>query len=130
MSITGRVKWFNNKSGFGFITVCDGPHKDKDIFAHFSAIHGESSQYKYLVQGEYLEFNLEYKYLVQGEYLEFNLVKSESEQHEYNAADITGIMGGILMCDTHRLNQSQSQSQGPSKSQPEFKRKPRIIERR
>ena len=113
MSITGRVKWFNNKSGFGFITVCDGPHKGKDIFAHFSAIRGESSQYKYLVQGEYLEFNL---------------VKSESEQHEYNAADITGIMGGILMCDTHRLNQNQSQ--GPSQSQPDFKRKPRIIERR
>jgi cold shock CspA family protein len=113
MSITGRVKWFNNKSGFGFITVCDGPHKGKDIFAHFSAIRGESSQYKYLVQGEYLEFNL---------------VKSESEQHEYNAADITGIMGGILMCDTHRLNQSQGPSQNQSQS--EFNRKPRIIERR
>lgn len=113
MSLTGRVKWFNNKSGFGFITVCDGIHKGKDIFAHFSAIRGESSQYKYLVQGEYVEFSL---------------VKSENEQHEYNAADITGIMGGILMCDTHRLNANQNQ--GPNQSQSEFKRKPRIIERR
>ena len=28
----GRVKWFNNKSGFGFITLCDGDHAGQDIF--------------------------------------------------------------------------------------------------
>ena len=90
MSVTGRVKWFNNKSGFGFITVCDGPHKDKDIFAHFSALHGESSQYKYLVQGEYVEFDR---------------VKSTTGPHEYKAADITGIKGGELMCETRNMSQ-------------------------
>jgi len=53
--LVGRVKWFNNKSGFGFITVCNGEQKDNDIFAHYSAItSAEQSQYKYLVQGEYV----------------------------------------------------------------------------
>lgn len=87
--LVGRVKWFNSKSGFGFITVCDGEHKDKDIFAHYSSLHGESTQYKYLVQGEYVELDL---------------TKSTSEQHEFHAVGITGIKGGLLMCDTHRLN--------------------------
>jgi cold shock protein len=87
--LTGRVKWFNNKSGFGFITVCDGDQKDKDIFVHYSSICAESSQYKYLVQGEYVEFDL---------------VKSDHENHEYHASNISGIKGGILMCETHRQN--------------------------
>jgi len=87
--LSGRVKWFNNKSGFGFITVCEGDQKDKDIFVHYSSIRAESSQYKYLVQGEYVEFDL---------------VKSENENHEYHASDISGIKGGILMCETHRQN--------------------------
>ena len=86
---SGRVKWFNNKSGFGFITVCEGDQKDKDIFVHYSSIRAESSQYKYLVQGEYVEFDL---------------MKSENENHEYHASDISGIKGGILMCETHRQN--------------------------
>ena len=87
--LSGRVKWFNNKSGFGFITVCEGDQKDKDIFVHYSSIRAESSQYKYLVQGEYVEFDL---------------MKSENENHEYHASDISGIKGGILMCETHRQN--------------------------
>ncbi len=88
--IIGRIKWFNSKSGFGFITVCsDGSQNGKDIFAHYSSLRGESSQYKYLVQGEYVEFSL---------------VKSTNDQHEFHSVDITGIKGGLLMCDTHRLN--------------------------
>ena len=89
--LLGRVKWFNNKSGFGFITVCEGDHKDKDIFVHFSSIRAESQQYKYLVQGEYVEFKL---------------IKSDSENHEFHASDVSGIKEGILMCETHRLNNS------------------------
>ena len=118
MSVTGRVKWFNNKSGFGFITVCDGPHKDKDIFAHFSALKGESSQYKYLVQGEYVDFTL---------------TNCETGKHEFNAADVTGVKGGLLMCDTHRMNASPrppvSSGTGVGGGG-DIKRKPRIIDRR
>jgi CspA family cold shock protein len=105
--LVGRVKWFNNKSGFGFVTVLTGDNKDKDIFAHYSSIRGESSQYKYLVQGEYLEFSL---------------VKSENENHEFNASDICGIQNGPLMCDTHRLNSTSvnKSSYKPRVREPRF----------
>jgi cold shock CspA family protein len=81
--LTGKVKWFNNKSGFGFITVCDGDHAGKDIFVHFSSIGGDNSLYKYLVQGEYVDFYL---------------VKSPNEKHEFHAVNISGIKNGEIMC--------------------------------
>jgi len=56
--LLGRVKWFNNKAGYGFITVTDGSHSGSDIFVHHSAIGVSSEQYRYLVQGEYVEFGL------------------------------------------------------------------------
>ena len=56
--LTGRVKWFNNKAGYGFITVTDGSRSGSDIFVHHSVIGVASQQYKYLVQGEYVEFDL------------------------------------------------------------------------
>lgn len=86
--LTGKVKWFNNKSGFGFITVCDGEHSGKDIFVHFSSIGGDNSLYKYLVQGEYVDFDL---------------VKSPNEKHEYHAVNISGIKNGEIMCQTRKL---------------------------
>ena len=96
--LTGRVKWFNKKSGYGFLTVCggSGDYKDKDIFAHFSSVHGEDVQYKYLVQGEYVEFNV---------------VESKGEKHEFQAASISGVLGGNTMCDTHRENPRQPSRQ-------------------
>ena len=87
--LLGQVKWFNNKAGYGFITVNDGEHSGKDIFIHYSTIRTINSQYKYLVQGEYVEFNL---------------VKSTTENHEYQAVDISGIKDGPLMCETRRMN--------------------------
>jgi CspA family cold shock protein len=49
---TGKVKWFNNSKGFGFIQQEDGT----DIFVHFSAIQGEG--YKTLDQGQTVEFEI------------------------------------------------------------------------
>ena len=34
----GRVKWFNNRAGYGFITVSSGEHKNEDVFVHHSAV--------------------------------------------------------------------------------------------
>ena len=48
----GIVKWFNNKSGYGFITLKTGPIEG-DIFVHHSSLSVNTEQYKYLVQGEY-----------------------------------------------------------------------------
>jgi CspA family cold shock protein len=46
----GKVKWFNNSKGYGFIQQEDGT----DIFVHFSAIKGEG--YKTLEEGQAVEF--------------------------------------------------------------------------
>ena len=53
----GRVKWFNNKVGYGFITTCDDDKKD--VFVHHSSLQVSNEIYKYLVQGEYVEFVVE-----------------------------------------------------------------------
>jgi len=81
----GRVKWFNNKAGYGFITITDGSRSGSDIFVHHSAVQVENQQYKYLVQGEYVEFNL---------------ANTTSGDHEWQATNVNGIKGGKLMCET------------------------------
>jgi len=84
----GRVKWFNNGAGYGFITVTDGSQSGSDIFVHHSAI-GAENQYRYLVQGEYVEFELQLM---------------EGGSHKYQATHVSGIKGGKLMCETRNEN--------------------------
>lgn len=49
---TGRVKWFNDAKGYGFIEHETG----KDLFVHFSSIQQEG--FKTLTEGEAVEFDL------------------------------------------------------------------------
>jgi CspA family cold shock protein len=83
--LVGRVKWFNNKAGYGFISITDGERSGTDIFVHHSTINVDNHQYKYLVQGEYVEFDM---------------VKTDSSNHEWQASNVSGIKGGKLMCET------------------------------
>lgn len=48
----GRVKWFNDHKGFGFIEREEGP----DVFVHYSSITGEG--YKSLTEGQEVTFEL------------------------------------------------------------------------
>jgi CspA family cold shock protein len=86
-TFTGRVKWFNNKAGYGFITVTDGVKSGTDVFVHHSFIKVDNEQYKYLVQGEYVEFKL---------------LDTMTDRHEFQAGEVCGIKGGKLMCETRR----------------------------
>jgi CspA family cold shock protein len=50
---TGKVKWFNDSKGFGFITPDDG---SKDLFAHHSNIQMDG--YKSLKENQQVEFDV------------------------------------------------------------------------
>lgn len=48
----GRVKWFNETKGFGFIERTNGP----DVFVHYSAIAGEG--FRSLEEGQEVQFDV------------------------------------------------------------------------
>lgn len=77
----GQCKWFNDLLGYGFVTVCDGEDKGKDIFVHHSGIMPLNSNYRTLKKGEYLNFDI-----ING-------------MNGLQAVHVTGIQGGPLMCD-------------------------------
>lgn len=99
--LTGRVKWFNNKTGFGFISVVGGNDQFKDaseVFVHHSAVMVSQEQYRYLVEGEYVEFSI---------------VTMESGEHKFQAGDVRGVKGGKLFCETrHEQRASQDRTAG------------------
>tara|TARA_Y100001933_G_C18900639_1_gene522374 strand:- start:55 stop:519 length:465 start_codon:yes stop_codon:yes gene_type:complete len=100
ITLTGRVKWFNNKAGYGFCTVVgndENRYLGEDIFVHHSGVNVHSEQYKYLVQGEYVHFNLR---------------SSDNQSHPYQAANLTGLFGGMLMCETRSQQREQTNSLG------------------
>jgi len=50
---TGRVKWFNEQKGYGFIEQEDG----KDLFVHYTGIQGDG--FRNLVEGQSVEYDVE-----------------------------------------------------------------------
>jgi cold shock CspA family protein len=111
-NVIGCVKWFNNRYGYGFI-VATGEHSSYgDVFVHHSEL-------------QITDTNV-YKFLMQGEYVQFNIVKTSNGKHEFQANGVTGVNGGKLMCEnpvqrrpsrrfveeeTHQESQDQERSQ-------------------
>ena len=114
--LVGRVKWFNSTSGFGFVTLQDDGNSEvsrgTDIFVHHSSIKVANEQYRYLVQGEYVEFSI---------------VPTTQGPHKFQAVNVSGIKGGQLMCETRRevkvaRNNYHSERQEESQTSPPRKR--------
>jgi CspA family cold shock protein len=113
--LTGRVKWFNNKAGYGFITVTDGSQSGSDIFVHHSSIGVASQQYKYLVQGEYVDFNMS---------------STQGGAHEFQATNVVGIKGGKLMCETrHEFKMARSSYKTTQDAQDDEPQSPRPVQK-
>tara|TARA_Y100000741_G_scaffold340835_1_gene302700 strand:+ start:571 stop:873 length:303 start_codon:yes stop_codon:yes gene_type:complete len=94
---TGQVKWFNNKIGYGFITlISNNSSETKDIFVHHMNVCPLESNYRTLKTGEYVEFSLD---------------QNCEGEHKEQAVDVTGIYGRELLCDwIHRSNQKKKQT--------------------
>ena len=76
--VVGQVKWFNAKAGFGFVTV-----GSEDVFVHHSEIKVGKEQFRYLVEGEYVELR----------------VTKKAGEEKRQGSEITGIGGGRVMCE-------------------------------
>ena len=97
----GRVKWFNAKAGYGFVTLLGGAGEKsngvdpREVFVHHSGLKVSKSQFRYLVEGEYVE--LEVKEMV-----------GEGGPQRYQGSEVRGIGGGMLMCETRSVSSASA----------------------
>lgn len=90
----GICKWFNDVSGYGFLVIETGDNAGKDVFVHYTGITPLTSQYKSLVSGEYLSFDI-----IKG-------IKG------LQAVNVTGYNGGPLLCDVNHIPKTTTQPRG------------------
>ena len=96
--IIGRVKWFNNKLGYGFISYKkDGNSYEKDIFVHWSHLVIPEKEFHTLYQGEYVEFEI------------IPCEGDERKKHMTQAHNVTGPKNGPLMVMSNKIMMSISQ---------------------
>lgn len=79
--INGRVKWFDNKKGYGFILSCEDSH---EYFVHHARVTTD----------------MQFSTLYDGEYVSFRLTK---ENDKVMADDVKGISRGPLLCETRQI---------------------------
>ena len=77
----GCVKWFNGKRGYGFITDVDS---SVDVFVHHTGLATKKDCWKNLLKGEYVEYSL-----------------TKGKDDVNHASDVTGVRGGMLMCESN-----------------------------
>ena len=91
--LNGKVKWFNPKRGYGFITV-DMDDSKKDIFVHHANMKTAKDCYKTLYSGEYITCSV-----------------STDSSNKTQATNVTGMGGGELMCENDAVIHSREQRQ-------------------
>ena len=87
--LLGRVKWFNNQKGFGFVTDSE----ENDVFVHHSALVTGSDQFRYLVQDEWVEFE-----------------KSTLDDGKTVAVKVSGPNSSKLTCELRQQRKAEEQS--------------------
>jgi cold shock CspA family protein len=116
-SYVGQVKWFNNRLGYGFITIISqGDRHNEDIFVHQQHITPKTSDYRSLQQGEYVSFQLGTADSSASGNAE---ASSESAKHINQAVNVTGVFGGTLMCDQIPRRTPGQPGTGSSSRKPE-----------
>ena len=78
----GRVKWFNPKAGYGFITLLHLNEDNEDVFVHHSGLKPKKECFKTLYQGEYVSLNI-----------------LTDEHGKKFGTEVTGVGGHELMCE-------------------------------
>ena len=94
-SEVGKVIWFDQKKGYGFIKVVspESEHVSKEIFFHFSSIQSLNS-FKKVYPGEYVSFNVVHQVLSDGGVV---------EGREFKCDKITGVYGDKLLVDNEEF---------------------------
>jgi cold shock CspA family protein len=101
--LEGRVKWFNDRRGYGYITcITEGEFHNNDIFVHHTNVRPLESKYRSLYTNEYVQF-----YLGQADVAYDDNDNPVVTDYKHQATHVTGIAGGPLLCDgSYRPNTS------------------------
>jgi len=114
----GQVKWFDRKKGYGFITELEN---NSDIFVHYTQISGQSEDFRYLIAGEYVQFEIHSLQDIN----ELSDVVLDNSNHLRIACQVSGIKGGKLM---YQINtEQQKENVQTSEKQPIYRRRSRFV---
>ena len=92
---SGRVKWFDNRKGYGFINNLSN---NAEVFVHHTGLKSQNGVFRTLYPGEYVEFDTHF----------------DSQSNRDYAVNVSGIQGGALLCENQgtRLMVRRTRPQG------------------
>ena len=82
-----RCKWFNRQSGWGFLVLTEsgGDYAGDEIFVHYNTLQCTRDVFRYLTAGEYVSVTIG---------------TTDDAKRPWQALQVTGIDGGILLCES------------------------------